>query len=87
LREVARLYDEVTIIKIAHGTIGDSIDKAVVSEMREVMKDLFNVENTSELTGAEIQAALQPDTLFERFAARKAAGTAQNDKSFLSVKG
>jgi hypothetical protein len=86
LREIAKLYDEVTIIKIAHGSIGDSIEKNVISEVNTLLKDLFEVDVTSNLTAHEIKESLQPDSLFERFAARKAAGTV-SQKDFLSVKG
>ena len=74
------------VIKIAHDSIGDAIEKSVISEVKELLKELFEVENTSELTGHDISEALKPDTLFERFAARKAAGTAPS-RDFLSVKG
>jgi len=40
----------------------------------------------AEVTVAEIYEALQPDSLFERFAARKAVGVAQT-KDFLEMKG
>jgi len=33
LREIAKLYDDVTMLKIAHGKTGDTIDKSVVDEV------------------------------------------------------
>jgi len=37
---------------------------------------LLDTENLKESSAHEIHNELQPDTLFERFAARKAVGTA-----------
>ena len=86
LREIAKLYDELTVIKCAHGSIGDTIEKSVVQEVTEILKDLFEVDNTACIKAHDISEALKPDTLFERFAARKAASTAPS-RDFLSVKG
>jgi hypothetical protein len=50
------------------------------------LKDLFDVDNAAEVKAHDINEALKPDTLFERFAARKAVATAPS-RDFLSVKG
>ena len=50
MREVTKLYDEITIIKMAHGTIGDKIQKSVVKEVTELLKDLCEVDNTAKLS-------------------------------------
>ena len=47
---------------------------------------MFETENINELKAHDIREALEPESLFERFAARKAAGVV-NQKDFLSVKG
>ena len=54
LREIQKLYDELTVISIAHNTIGDRIEKSVITEVTELLKELFEVENTKELSAHEI---------------------------------
>jgi Ca2+/Na+ antiporter len=54
LREIQKLYDELTVISIAHNTIGDKIEKSVITEVTELLKELFEVENTKELSAHEI---------------------------------
>lgn len=74
------------MLKIAHGKTGDTIDKSVVDEVQAKFQELFEVDTCANLTGKQISDALQPDTMFERFKARKAVGVA-GGKEFLSVKG
>lgn len=68
------MYDDETIIKIAHKTIGDTIEKGTVSEVLGLLKDYFETEVTADLTAHEIRECLEPEALFERFVARKQAG-------------
>ena len=51
-----------------------------------MLKDLFDTDNTTQLTAHEVKQALEPDSLFERFAARKANQVGAT-KEFLEVKG
>lgn len=74
MRDIAKLYDDQTIIKIAHKTIGDKIEKSLVSEVTGLLKDYFDTEATVDLTAHEIREALEPEAIFERFMARKKAG-------------
>ena len=76
LRKHAKKYGDLIIIEVAHKAAGDKVDRTTQEEIRTLLMSLLDSEDLNENTAHEIHNELQPDTLFERFAARKAVGTA-----------
>lgn len=88
LRNLAKEHGEVSIIGIARGiiTTGSHIPDSDVKDIRAFFKELIGTDNLNNCEAAELLAVLQPDTLLERFAAKK-ANNLNNAKDFLSLKG
>ena len=56
-----------------------------MQEIRQLYMDILETTDLSKVKLEELMNVLKPESLFERFAARKAANTAPG-KDFLSVK-
>ena len=88
LRNLAKEHGETVILAVAqgisssHSTIADSEAK----EIRSLFKEILGVENLSNCEMPQLLTVLQPDTLLERFAAKK-ANNISHAKDFLSLKG
>lgn len=52
----------------------------------QLYKDILGVDDLKDVNVKELHNVLQPDSLLERFAAKKAAGLG-NTKDFLEIKG
>mmetsp|Transcript_3246 Transcript_3246/g.4940 ORF Transcript_3246/g.4940 Transcript_3246/m.4940 type:complete len:281 (-) Transcript_3246:75-917(-) len=92
LRNFMRQYTQTLIIEVAQGIQSSETKKIKDSEQRDI-KDLFvdllEIKDYQELAAQSIKdlvKALEPDTLLERFAARKANHIGAN-KDFIEIKG
>jgi len=55
-------------------------------DIRDIYMEILNTDDLSKFTVKEFYEVLQPDSLLERFAAKKANGIS-NNKDFLEIKG
>jgi len=55
-------------------------------DVKDVFMEILNLTDLSKATVKDLHEALQPDSLLERFAAKKANGISHN-KDFLEIKG
>ena len=77
------------ILAIAQGinsSASADIPETEIMEIRSLFKQLLDKDNLSGIEVPELLQVLQPDTLLERFAAKK-ANNLNNAKDFLSLKG
>jgi len=91
LREQAKKYSERVIINIGMGidndpAINDKYSLQFVQQVSDDFRFILGDRDPTKMTFPEMRELLQPDSLFERFAARKANGIA-NQKDFLAIKG
>jgi len=90
LRDMKRIYGEDVVIECAQGldtdatkSVPDDVQRNIVMNYQEYL----GVEDLSiNTTVKDLFSVLQPDTLLERFAARKANKFAPT-KDFLEIKG
>ena len=86
LRSLARTKGEMAILSAAQGQKHESMTEAEVQQVKELYMDILE---TNDLKGQSLDTLmnmLKPDTLFERFAARKANQVGAT-KEFLEIKG
>ena len=64
----------------------NNLSQSEIEQINECYGFIFETKDVSKIPLEELLTALQPDTMFERFAARKAASAGMT-KEFLSIKG
>lgn len=77
LRILAKEFGEQALIEIAHKINSDKsseISKETQEEIRNLFRDLMEIDDLHDITVGDLKELLQPDALFERFAYRKANG-------------
>ena len=89
LRNIAKEKGEAVIIEIGQGMqIKDSqeITEAQQRNIRQLYKEILDVDDLSKCELNDFMKVLQPDSLLERFAYRRQAG-AGGSKEFIKLKG
>jgi len=86
LRSIARAKGEPAVLAAAQGQRHYQMSEADVQNVRELYMDIMGTSNLSDVSLDELMSYLKPDTLFERFAARKAHQVGAT-KEFLEIKG
>lgn len=89
LRALSKEFGEQTLIEIAHKISSDKsneISKETQEEIRNLFRDLMEIDDLHDITVGDLKEILQPDALFERFAYRKANGL-NIQKEYLAIKG
>ena len=89
LRDQARIYGDEVVIECAQGLDSEGARAVPEGLQRDIVANFqafLGVEDLSETSVRELYAALQPDSLLERIAYRKAAKFAPT-KEFLEIKG
>ena len=72
LRSIARAKGEAAVLAAAQGQKHDKMSEADYQNVRELYMDILETKNLSDVHLDVLMDYLKPDTLFERFAARKA---------------
>lgn len=88
LNNLRKRYGEKVVIEIAQG-ISDERTKEVPEQVQQQIREYFGIileKNPADAKLKELHEALQPDSLLERFAARKANATVTH-RDFLEVRG
>ena len=86
LRSIARAKGEPAVLAAAQGQRQDQMSEADVQNVRELYMEILGTTNLADISLDELMSILKPDTLFERFAARKACQVGAT-KEFLEIKG
>lgn len=89
LRVLAKKYGEKQILGIVQGLHTKDIDRIKEAERADIVsiyKELLNTDDLSQFGIAELKQILEPESLLERFAAKKAV-TSGKTEDFLSLKG
>lgn len=72
LRSIARMKGDLSVLAAGQGQVRENMNDDDVKEVRTLFMEILEVNNLSQLSLDELMEVLKPDTLFERFAARKA---------------
>ena len=64
-----------------------AIPPSVQTEIRELFKEILEVDDPAQCDIQDLLHCLQPDSLLEGFAYRKQAGIHSNSKEFIKLKG
>jgi len=85
---MAKTYGEATILQCVQGMHSrDSLlSETEQREIKELYRDILQVDDLIGVELPELLDVLSPDTLLERFAARK-ANSAAGHADFLKIKG
>lgn len=86
LRSIARAKGDSAVLAAAQGQRHDQMSEADVQNVRELYMDILETTNLQDVSLDTLMHYLKPDTLFERFAARKANQVGAT-KEFLEIKG
>jgi Ca2+/Na+ antiporter len=88
LRHYAKQHGQGTIIEIAQGlkSPDKKIKESEQREIRDLFLDVLETKDISDYSIKELVKVLEPDTLLERFAARKENKVGAN-KDFIEIKG
>ena len=87
LRQIARERGENIVIEIAqniHNAETEAVPEILQREIKNLYKEILQVKDLGTCDISELLKAIQPDSLLERFAFRKAGG---NNKEFIKLKG
>ena len=83
---MARVRGDMAIIAAAQGNKTEQMQDKDVAQVQELFKEILNTKNLHMCSVEELNAVLQPESLFERFAYRRAHNLA-GSKEFLAMKG
>lgn len=86
LRQIAKAKGDASVLAAAQGQRRDNISDAEMKEIRALYLEITEVQSLSSLSLDDLMEQLKPDTLFERFAARKANQLGAH-KEFMEIKG
>lgn len=89
LRQLAKQNGEQAVLLIAQGIQGAHTKRLTESEQRyivELFKEVLDVEDLTKVSIKEMAVVLEPESLLERFAAKKASHVATK-KDFVQIKG
>lgn len=86
LRAISKQKGVQAVLNAAQGMKHEKIKENELAHINQLYKDVLGVEDIKTVDLDTLMSVLQPDSLFERFAARKAAGMGTT-KEFLDVKG
>lgn len=86
LRSIARAKGEAAVLAAAQGQKHEQMSEADFQNVRELYMDILETKNLQEVDLKTFSDFLKPESLFERFAARKANQVGAT-KEFLEIKG
>jgi|TARA_B110000305_G_scaffold233473_1_gene289938 hypothetical protein len=86
LRSLARQKGDAAILAAAQGSKRENMTDEEAAEVRSLYMEVLELPNLSKVTLDEFMDVLRADTLFERFAARKANQVGAT-KEFMEIKG
>ena len=86
LRMMARVRGEMAVIAAAQGNRRDQVTDKELVEIQNLYKEALQTRNLTVCSVEELNQVLQPESLFEKFAYRKAHNLA-GSKEFLAMKG
>ena len=89
MRFFAKEYGDTCVLEVAQGMSTaetKNVKDQDSSEIKSLYKEILGVDSLGDCEITELLKVLQPDSLLERFAYRKAAGMGHN-KEFIKIKG
>ena len=83
---MARVRGEECVLAAAHGTIKEPMQEKDMRQVQMWYKDILETKDLNSISIETFSQILEPDSLFERFAYRKAHAIGGSNE-FLSLKG
>jgi hypothetical protein len=83
---MARVRGEECVLAAAHGTVREPLNEKDMRQVQMWYKDILGIKDLSSISLETLSDLLQPESLFERFAYRKAHALGGSSE-FLSLKG
>lgn len=86
LRSISKAKGEAPVLNAAQGIKHNSLSDNEITQIKELYKEILEVNDLTSVPLDELAEQLKPDSLFERFAYRKAVQIGAT-KDFMDVKG